>query len=403
MLSGDARKILAVLTAVSLLSTSVAYAQRIDGPLPRLTITRDLTIEQPADGSEGIGQVRDLVADKSGRVFVLDWEQKRVHVFDYRGKPIRTLGGPGGGPGEFETVARLQILRDTLWVIGSSDKRVSGFDLRTFGVRAFQTGGRTMVGNVVTSGLLGVARNGLVASSTGLVTTLRGEAIREHSFELVSERGSSLAVIGKISSAPRTTMKFDSYAASPPRGNRILITTTIQPILDGGSAGVSGDGATLVLLDRAFFAGSGEAFLNLRILGLRGEPVLQRRLMYTPTPVSDADIDRIVDSISARRPAYKRLPAHYPDRRMVRDSVRRPAYWPPVFRMHVGSDNAIWLQMQGPMYPPHSFIRLSASGVPDGMATLPKGFFFVSATRDHIWGWRKNEDHLTVLDRLRVQ
>ena len=39
----------------------------------KLTITCDLTIAQPIDGTQGLISIRDIAVDRSERAFVLDW------------------------------------------------------------------------------------------------------------------------------------------------------------------------------------------------------------------------------------------------------------------------------------------------------------------------------------------
>lgn len=48
--------------------------------------------------------------DSLGRLFVLDPQQHRVELFGADGTPLRFVGGKGGGPGEFDMAASLQVL-----------------------------------------------------------------------------------------------------------------------------------------------------------------------------------------------------------------------------------------------------------------------------------------------------
>lgn len=80
-------------------------------------------------GPEVFGQVRDLEVDELGRIYVLDNQAKEVRVFGTDGRHLRTLGGPGGGPGEMENpngVAWDPAGR--LWVADPRNARYAVFD-----------------------------------------------------------------------------------------------------------------------------------------------------------------------------------------------------------------------------------------------------------------------------------
>jgi len=51
-------------------------------------------------GPDEFGKVVALDVDASGRIHVLDQQAREVRVFDAEGRHLRTLGGPGAGPGE---------------------------------------------------------------------------------------------------------------------------------------------------------------------------------------------------------------------------------------------------------------------------------------------------------------
>lgn len=62
-----------------------------------------------------------------GRWVVVDFD--RLRVFSARGQPIRSLGRPGQGPGEFRQIREVCVTAgDTIVAVGFSDRRVSVFD-----------------------------------------------------------------------------------------------------------------------------------------------------------------------------------------------------------------------------------------------------------------------------------
>lgn len=66
-------------------------------------LVEDLRIgAMEGQGPEVFGRVHDLEVDGYGRIYVLDSQASEIRVFDDAGQHVRTIGGPGGGPGELQ-------------------------------------------------------------------------------------------------------------------------------------------------------------------------------------------------------------------------------------------------------------------------------------------------------------
>ena len=72
-------------------------------------------------------------ADARGNLFILDAEDARVVVFDEDGQFVRSMGGRGGGPGEFQMPASLSV---------SSEGAVAVFDFAKGSLVRFDEQGR---------------------------------------------------------------------------------------------------------------------------------------------------------------------------------------------------------------------------------------------------------------------
>ncbi len=68
----------------------------------RLDIVEDLRIGKEGDAQALFYRIRDIAADAQGNIYVDDYSNGRVQVFNPRGEYLRTIGRPGQGPGEFE-------------------------------------------------------------------------------------------------------------------------------------------------------------------------------------------------------------------------------------------------------------------------------------------------------------
>jgi len=95
-----------------------------------LSLEEELTIGE-AEGSEEymFSQIRSMVVDDAGRIYVLDWKEIHVKVFDHNGTYIRTIGKKGQGPGEFITPLSISITGQNELVVEDFNSRLAFFSL----------------------------------------------------------------------------------------------------------------------------------------------------------------------------------------------------------------------------------------------------------------------------------
>lgn len=82
-------------------------------PETRWTLTEELRIGDIAgELVYQFGAVTALDVDSDGSVFVMDQQAAEVRVFDAQGEYLRTLGGPGSGPGELGPAGSAVLITD---------------------------------------------------------------------------------------------------------------------------------------------------------------------------------------------------------------------------------------------------------------------------------------------------
>jgi hypothetical protein len=114
------------LLAFGLLAACGRDARPLDGSGTTAYSARLLMASPPAVEFTQIGAVE---ADSRGRVYVTDLPNT-LRVLDPAGNQIRTIGRAGGGPGEFNRISELQLLRgDTLMVFDAYLGRATFYGL----------------------------------------------------------------------------------------------------------------------------------------------------------------------------------------------------------------------------------------------------------------------------------
>ena len=87
-----------------------------------------LVAQDPARPETLFGYVADVAVDDEGRMYVLDAQAQAVRVLDRRGGYVRTLGGPGEGPGELSRFAfSVLAAPDTISVMDWGQSRITRF------------------------------------------------------------------------------------------------------------------------------------------------------------------------------------------------------------------------------------------------------------------------------------
>jgi hypothetical protein len=98
-----------------------------------LTLKEDLRLGGPeAKGDYAFNGIITLTVDGQDNIFVLDYKDSHIKVFDKTGKYLRTIGRKGQGPGELNGVRSVAIERSSgmLFVLEMGSRRVSCFDVQ---------------------------------------------------------------------------------------------------------------------------------------------------------------------------------------------------------------------------------------------------------------------------------
>lgn len=78
-----------------------------------------------------LDQINDLLVDDNNRVYIAgeSWAKRQVHIFHANGSYSDSLGRLGDGFGEFQSIDRLQMLDDELYLFDDELNRISKYHL----------------------------------------------------------------------------------------------------------------------------------------------------------------------------------------------------------------------------------------------------------------------------------
>jgi len=79
-----------------------------------------------------LGSVIDGISvDVKGRIYIEDSNEYKIHIFNYDGSYLKSVGRKGRGPGEFQNIRIHRIDKDFLYVLDDRQFKLSVFDLKT--------------------------------------------------------------------------------------------------------------------------------------------------------------------------------------------------------------------------------------------------------------------------------
>jgi len=104
-------------------------AEGLWGPEAEWSLTNELVLGQIEGPEEEVfSNLIALEVDDEGRIYVLDRDLNQLRIFSPDGEHLRSVGGPGEGPGEFRAANGLEWLPgDSLLVIDQRGNRYSVF------------------------------------------------------------------------------------------------------------------------------------------------------------------------------------------------------------------------------------------------------------------------------------
>jgi len=356
-------------------STAAEGAWHLTGTQP-WRIVEELRIgEADGEGPYLFGSARNVIPDALGRIWVLDSQALELRLFDADGQFIRTVGGPGQGPGEFSgNTCAFAGPDGEIWVeslyrwhrFDSAGVYLASIDQRNdpgCGYRQWTPDGRLLT----------------VSSEMAPPGAPRRSAFVVHAF---SDNGDLVPT----DSFPTPTLPSSHTITWTDATGRFRIGASIPFV--HRPTWVLGPMGELFVTD-----GNGE--YTIRRTSLAGDTLLVMGRSFDPVRIADEVRDEAIEGF--RRDGMTAEPSFSP--------ALVPTFYPPFDRYSVGADGTLWVRSErgDPQVVMDVF---SADGRFLGSPEVPADFdqmFVHYMVGDRMYGTARDEWGLTYAVRLRIE
>jgi hypothetical protein len=355
-------------------------------------------------GPEVFSELRHVLLSPDASVYLVDSKTTGVLRFRDDGTFVNEIGRVGDGPGEFRWISDLGLRHDTLWVADSRNRRRQFFspDGALAGSQPWKTWnvptGPRQSRSVQPRGLfredLGLAHVPTLSPLPDAPSAPGHGTVGPLAFHDTSGIArDTIAWLAQGSELFLIDMQAKGYLHFP--GPNHFIETPLW--------NVAPDGSLIAVVDRPAPKTAASAAYRVRVWSGRGEPRFTVDVQYEPVPVEQRTVDSIINVFADDMDeAYASMDEALG---IVRDSLRPPAFYPPVTDIVFATDGAIWLAREGLATPPFDARRydvIDAAGRPAGWLRLRRPGKIMAATATDVWVVELDADDVPTLQRYPV-
>lgn len=320
-----------------------------------------------------LNRVTDVRRQASGQIVVTNSASNEIRLYDASGRHVRTVGGRGGGPGEFQTLIFARVLQgDSLMAYDLMPKRISIFSpdgdfVRSFQLESMPNGDFPFAVGALQDGSVLAYLNQSTGQSDGLHRT-------PMLFLHYSSEGKMLDTVS-AQPGPERLMQTQSL------GNGRMMASMILPMF-------SHNPVQAVNGDRVVF-GENESY-ELALVAPDGVVKRLVRRKVEPRPVTDADFASLMDV----RLALISDPARRREVESTYRSLPRPATMPFYDAVLLDDESNLWVRDFEPTtINPLAWTVFDPEGRMLGTVTLPDGLEIKQIGDDFLLGvWRDDLD-----------
>ncbi|MGE0158401.1 MAG: hypothetical protein AB7T31_03260 [Gemmatimonadales bacterium] len=379
----------------ALLATSLASCRPGGAPeavtVPEWTVVEELRIGSVDDPSQSLTTVRGIAVDAEGRVYVGQPQDNVIRVFDPGGVAVRTIGGPGQGPGEFQRLVALGLLADTLYASDLTSRRVTFFSLDGTVLDAF-TIRPPLDPPFAPFGAAMMFPDGSVLAPVGVPAGLPGVDL-SHVPTLRADRRGEILDTFATSSYERmwTSIETDN-------GNPLTVTQTFD---DEPIVAISRDGRRVATVERPTPTSGETTTFRVTVTDpAANEIVFTRAYEYLPVTIDPTVVDSAVaQSVRAR---LRFFTSQARAEAAVRAALRIPGHFLPVARAEYSEGGDLWLAREDLPDADQAWWVVGEMGDVVARVTLPMGFDPQLIRTDELWGVQPDELDVPYVVKYRI-
>ncbi len=364
--------------------------------VPVATFNRVRTITTAATPGEPWVTIGAVQMDRSGGIYVAFPDENTIRHFSSSGTYVRSIGRKGSGPGEFERLAGIGWLGDTLWARSRGGQRfelfrASGAHIRTQTALATSHDGFSVnAAAMLQDGW--IAYNGSISADAMLVKQPRVTPML-----VVQPPNTRLKEYARIATGTLTL-------ATPGSGMMSGTGRNAERLRTDGLVRFAPDGSFLVSVDRAPKPSGATVQYTVNVRTPSGASRLQRTFTLPGVRVKKEHSAEFVTSyVEGLRMGPRRQ--HFPSDESAKDYVLSqltlPTVYPAVSGLLIGADHNIWLRGLDLGEPNVEWTVFNSKLEPQFRVMLPADIVVKAAMRDDVWGTSFDDDDVPYLIHFR--
>jgi hypothetical protein len=361
----------------------------------------DLRIGSVDDSVYALTAFTRMEVGTDGTMYTLHGSERVVRMFDRDGSLLGVLGGPGEGPGEFQSPGPMGWLADTLWVLDYRGYRFSLFSpagayLSSFSVPFATIDDPAEIQPPRASGLL---FDGTVWGEPPAFSNMVADGTITHRTLLAMTRDGEVGdTLGSVA------IGRNQWGISEPESERQAGMYRNQPYADGPLWWFAADEHALIVVDREAPASPELATLRVSKIGFDGDTLFAVVVAFEPLAIDAAEVDSILDAVGeslAQSPFFGVTPAR--GRVIAEATLYRPALRPGATELRIAKDGGIWIAGVPDGLGRTEWLVLDRDGRPTGRVGLSSRVNPLVIEPPLLWGAERGELDVPYVVRYRIE
>ncbi|WP_420441651.1 6-bladed beta-propeller [Candidatus Palauibacter sp.] len=338
------------------------------------------------------------VVVSGNRLIVGQPMERNLRLFATTGEFVRSLGGPGEGPGEFEAVGEIGLTNGMLWVWDGELNRLQYFD---------GDGDYRYVSGILIRGHPAIASGNLYVTGVLADGSILARVARESSTAAADPRAARLLLLLDSKGILRDTAAVlhglgpaSEISDGLQAGRRLYV---VRPVFDRSLLDVWPDGSGFVVVHRESAKQRGPHTYRVIKFSAEADTAFALNYPYDPVPISDSWLSREVRKMEdAVSDDDRNRGGILANRRRLRGALReafgRLNYFPAVVTVEAAANGTTWLHLRTG---PDSFVWqvLDDVGHPIGRFEEPPGGWLVAGDLNGAWFVERDEFEVPYLVR----